>query len=165
MPSFKSLQIILIWLYHLLTTKTILYSASQCFYQTKSLNTLIFPFEEFWQICALCACVFRHVQLFVTPWTVAHQPPLSMRLPRQEYWSGLAFPPPGYFPDPGIEPASPTSPALEGRFFTTSTTWEAQMYTPINLIPQSRYSSYTLFWFPSHRWDRTILELLIKVNL
>ena len=39
-----------------------------------------------------------------------------MGFPRQEYWSGLTFPSPGDFPDPGIEPASP---ALEGRFFTT----------------------------------------------
>ena len=42
------------------------------------------------------------------PWIVAHQTPLSMRFSRQEYWSGLPFPPPGDLPDPGIEPASPT---------------------------------------------------------
>ena len=53
------------------------------------------------------------VQLFATPWTVAHQTPLSMGFPRQEHWSGLPFPPPGDLPDPGIEPASPTSPALQ----------------------------------------------------
>ena len=47
------------------------------------------------------------VQLFVTPWTVAHQVPLTMGFPRQEYWSGLPFPSPGNFPDPGIEPGSP----------------------------------------------------------
>ena len=41
---------------------------------------------------------------FVTPWTVAPQAPLSMELSTQEYWSGLPFPPPGNFPDPGIEP-------------------------------------------------------------
>ena len=40
-----------------------------------------------------------HVQLFMTPWTVAHQAPLSMGFPRQEYWSGLPFPPPGDLPD------------------------------------------------------------------
>ena len=40
-------------------------------------------------------------------WTVAHQAPLSMRFSRQEYWSGLPFPPPGDLPDPGIEPRSP----------------------------------------------------------
>ena len=43
-----------------------------------------------------------------TPWTVARQAPLSMRLPRQEYWSGLSLPSPGDLPNPGIEPRSPT---------------------------------------------------------
>ena len=42
------------------------------------------------------------------PWTVAHQAPPSMGFSRQEYWSGLPFPSPGDFPDPGIEPRSPT---------------------------------------------------------
>ena len=45
-----------------------------------------------------------HVQLFATPWIVAYQVPLSMGFPRQEYWSGLPFPSPGDFPNPGIEP-------------------------------------------------------------
>ena len=49
-----------------------------------------------------------HVQLFVTPWTVADQAPLSMGFSRQEYWSGLSFPSPGDLPNPGIEPRSPT---------------------------------------------------------
>ena len=43
---------------------------------------------------------FSHVQLFVTPWTVAHQSPLSMGFPRQEYWSGLPFTPSGGCADP-----------------------------------------------------------------
>ena len=45
---------------------------------------------------------FSRVQLFVTPWTVAHQTPLSMEFSRQEYWSGWPFPPPGDLPDPGL---------------------------------------------------------------
>ena len=45
---------------------------------------------------------------FATPWTVAYQAPPSMGFSRQEYWSGLPFPSPGYLPDPGIEPGSPT---------------------------------------------------------
>ena len=53
---------------------------------------------------------------FVAPWTVAHQAPLSMGFPRQEYWSGLPLPSPGDLPNPGTEPESP---ALAGRFFTT----------------------------------------------
>ena len=62
---------------------------------------------------------FGHVQLFATLWTIAHQAPLSIGFPRQEYLSGLPFPPPGDLPDPGIKPSSPVSSALIGRFFTT----------------------------------------------
>ena len=46
------------------------------------------------------------VQLFATPWTVAHQVPPFMEFSRQEYWSGLPFPSPGDLPDPGIKPRS-----------------------------------------------------------
>ena len=59
----------------------------------------------------------------VTLWTVACQAPLSMGFSRQEYWSGLACPPPGDLLDPGIEPVSLTSIALAGRFLIASTTW------------------------------------------
>ena len=44
---------------------------------------------------------------FVIKWTVAHQVPLCMGFPRQEYWNGLSFPSPGNLPDPGIEPVFP----------------------------------------------------------
>ena len=59
------------------------------------------------------------VQLFATPWTVAHQVPLSMGFSREDYWRGLPFPSPGDLPDPGSHPIPPASPALAGRFFTT----------------------------------------------
>ena len=52
---------------------------------------------------------FSHIQLFVTPWTVAHKSPLSMGFSRQEYWSGLPFPTPGDLPNSGIKPRSPAS--------------------------------------------------------
>ena len=58
-------------------------------------------------------CVLSRVQLFTTPWTVVCAAPLSMGFFRQEYWSGLSFPPPGDLPNPGIEPTSPVSPALQ----------------------------------------------------
>ena len=67
--------------------------------------------------------LFSSVRLFAIPWTEAHQASLSMGVSRQEYWSGLPFPPPGDLPNPGIQPVSLMSPALAGRFFTTSTTW------------------------------------------
>ena len=53
-----------------------------------------------------------HVLLFVTPWTIAHQAPLSVGLFQQESWSGLPFPSPGDLHDPGIEPESATAPAF-----------------------------------------------------
>ena len=62
------------------------------------------------------ACVlshFSHVQLFETLWTVACHAPLSIGFSKQEYWSGLACPPPGDLPDPGKETASLVSPPLQ----------------------------------------------------
>ena len=64
--------------------------------------------------------------LTVTPWTVAYQAILSVEFSRQEYCSGLPCPLPGDIPNQGIKPMSLTSPALAGRFFTTSAAWKAQ---------------------------------------
>ena len=69
-------------------------------------------------------CALSHVQLFAKLWTAARQPPLWMKLSRQEYWSMLPFPTPGNLPDPGAEPKSLVSAALAGGVFTISTTWE-----------------------------------------
>ena len=54
-----------------------------------------------------CVKSLSHVQLFVTPWTIAYQVPPSMGFSKQEYWSRLPFSSPGDLPDPGIEPRSP----------------------------------------------------------
>ena len=72
---------------------------------------------------------FSCVRLFETPWTVANQVPLFMGFSRQEYWSGLPCPPPVDLPDPGIKPTFLMSPALAGRFFTTTATCEAHINT------------------------------------
>ena len=61
-----------------------------------------------------------HVQLFATPWTAAYQAPLSVGFSKQEYWSGLPFPSPEHFPDPGIQPGSP---ALQANALTTAFYW------------------------------------------
>ena len=87
----------------------------------------------------VCAQLLDCVQLFVIPWTVAHQA-VSMGFSRQEYWSGLPFPTPGDLPDPGIEPTSLMSPALAGGFFITSTTWEAQSPSDFVLESSPYYS-------------------------
>ena len=68
---------------------------------------------------------FSCVRLFVTLWTVVYQAPPSMEVSGEEYWSALPCPPPGDLPESGVKPESLMSPALAGRFFTTSATWEA----------------------------------------
>ena len=60
------------------------------------------PCSEYCEVKSL-----SRVQLFATPWTVAHQAPLSMGFSRQEYWSGVPFPSPGDLPNTGTEPRSP----------------------------------------------------------
>ena len=76
-----------------------------------------------WVCVCVCVCVHTqltsHVWLFVTPWTVVCQAPLSRGFSRQGYWSRLPFPPPGDLSSPGIESASPVSPVLADRCFTT----------------------------------------------
>ena len=67
--------------------------------------------------CVRVCSVTQSCLTFCDPWTVACQAPLSMRFSRQEYWSRLPFISPGDLLDPGIQP---TSPALAGRFFTTT---------------------------------------------
>ena len=67
-------------------------------------------------VVSMCACIW----LFVTPWTVAPQAPLSIKFSRHKYGSGLTFPPQGDLLNPVMEPSSPESPALAGGFFATS---------------------------------------------
>ena len=85
-------------------------------------NGTVSPLDD--RVC-VCVCVlsrFSRVQLFVTVWTVAGQAPLSLGFSRLEYWSGLACPPPGDLPDPGIKPTSPAlqadtlPPELPGKY-------------------------------------------------
>ena len=78
------------------------------------------------QSVCVCAKSLQPCPTLWDPTTVAHQAPLSMGFSRQEYWSGWPCPPPGDLPNPGIETLPLTSPAVAGRFFTTSTTWEAR---------------------------------------
>ena len=79
-------------------------------------------------MCVLNTKSLSGVRIFVNLGTIVQQAPLSMGFPRQIYWGGLPCPPPGDLPDPGIEPTSLLSPALAGKFFTTSTTWGAQYW-------------------------------------
>ena len=85
---------------------------------------------------------FSHVQLCATLWTVAHQAPVSRGFSKQENWIGLPFPSPEDLPDPGIKPTSFRSPALAGRFFTTTVAWESRL----NCLTIWHISFRLLFW-------------------
>ena len=120
-----------------------------------------------------------------TPWTVAHQAPLSTGFPRQEYWSGLPFPSPGDLPNPGIEPSS----ALAGRFFTVeppgkflyltgtkmNKIWsfpcrtqrlltEADSHTDQHSVEDSRTALHEEFC-RSRRWESQLIRRFKKVLL
>ena len=94
--------------------------------------------------CIECL-VLSGVQFFVTPWAVACQAPLSMGFPRQEYWSGLPFPPPGDFPNPGIEPVSPIL-VLTARFITAEPPGKCFDYTMCVLVTQSCPTPWTVVY-------------------
>ena len=83
-------------------------------------------------VCAcvcVCVCVCAHacsiISIFVTPWTVAHQAPLSMEFSRIDNSNVLSFALSGDLCDLGFEPMSNVSPAMAGRFFTSQATREA----------------------------------------
>ena len=83
--------------------------------------------EFSFRVCVcVCVCVCVRARMCsvmsdsATSWSVAHQVPLSVEFSRQEYWSGLPFPPTEDLFDPGVEPMSPESPALVGGFFTAA---------------------------------------------
>ena len=63
----------------------------------------------------------------MTPWAATCQAPLSIGFSRQEYWSGLPFPPPGDHPDSGIEPEFPVSPALQADSLPTEPSGKSQV--------------------------------------
>ena len=76
-------------------------------------NISIDPFLHLLYFASQCMLSrFSHVQLFVTPWTIARWVPLFRGFSQQEYWNVLPCPPPGDLPEPGVKPKSPVSPAL-----------------------------------------------------
>ena len=95
----------------------------------------------------VCAQWLSHVQVFATPWTVAHQVLLSMGFPRQEYWSGLPFPPPEDLPKPGIKPMSPAAPALGRRILYHWATWEAHSVISIYFCLSFWHHLRSIFFF------------------
>ena len=112
-------------------------------------------------------CVYRHVLLllsctwlFVTPWTVARQAPLSMEFSRQEYCSELSFPSPRDLPDSGIKPVSPT---LAGEFFTTEPPGKAIDMKQLLKISRKQHTVHTTV--PTRMLHFTLTDLFINMFL
>ena len=83
-----------------------------------------------------------------TPWTLAHQDPLSVGFPRQENWSGLSFPPPEDLSDPGTEHMSLMSPALAGGFFPAEPSGKSHITTCDNYeYVHTRHTSKYIYIF------------------
>ena len=102
--------------------------------------------------------------LFVTPWTVAHQAPLSKGFPKQEYWSGLPFPSPRDFPNPGNKLKSL---ALAGRFFTKEPPGKPLRKTPDSIVATGNFCPFKQkleFWKTSTTRNFTT-EQCLKTSL
>ena len=94
----------------------------------------------------VCACLLSHLQRFATPWTAAHQAPLSVGFSRQEHLSGLLFPPQGNLPSPGIKP---TSPALQVDSLSLSHQGSPKEKMRMEEMPKTLWR---LYWLLNGRW-------------
>ena len=90
---------------------------------------------------------------FVTPWTVACQAPLSRGFPRQEYWSGFSFPPPGDLPDPGIE-----SGLLHCMQILYQLNYEGRLFLQLYLYLNTEILNIYLFFFTSELIKHRVSE-------
>ena len=110
------------------------------------------------KLLCTCSCMlssFSCVWLFVTPWTVAHQASLSKGFSRQKYWSELPCPPPGYLPDPRVEPASPVLPAFQADSLQLNhlgrpkNSYTSEWYSYFRIFNSSN-SNFIFFFIASH---------------
>ena len=106
--SLRTANTVSIW--RILNSANQLSLVSRFIFHRKKVETYIYVTIKLEYIPSMCECMlscFTRVRLFATLWVIAHHSPLSVGFSRQEYWSGLPFPPPGDLLNPGIEPASP----------------------------------------------------------
>ena len=112
------------------------------------------PFLSIW---VHACCHISHVRLSETLSTVACRASLSMKLSRQEHWSGLPCPPPGDLPNPGMVPMSLMSPASGGGFLTTSATWEVLFHiTNSKLTKLNKINTNSQHIYLSSPWCKSL---------
>ena len=113
----------------------------------------------------LCVWLLSSVWLFETLWTVAHQALLPTEFSRQEYWSGLPFPPSGDLPSPGIKPTPLVSPAWAGGFFTTTTTWEVHCSVPNTEVKNKNTFSLSDYPLPHQESYQVVRQCRIPMEM
>ena len=127
----------------------------------------------------LCVNLLSCFSVFSSLWPMDSSPPgsLSKGFSRQEYWCGLLCPLPGDLPDTGIEHVSPRSPALAGRNFTTSATWEALCcvyqyfetnvgsFQPLAFLIFSVHFFLSSFWFSNFKLVSLIVYHIFDLQL
>ena len=148
------------------------YSSTRHYFKWTLWKTLILSFQtssldhDFLFVKGLCCmCMlshFSHVQLSVTLWTAAYKGPLSMGFCRHESWSGLPCPPEDLL-NAEIKPRSLGSPAVAGEFFTTSTTWDALVWTYKGLLKLLRFKLYLVYL--NYNQNHPTFNLLIFFHL
>ena len=111
--------------------------------------------------CSMCsACCLSQVRLFANP-VDCSPPPLSMKFPRQEYWSRVPFPSPGDLSYPWIEPMSLVSLASADRFFTTSSTREN-----LRILLCAWADVFPAFeWSSNRKWSFLNLKIQTTIHL
>ena len=125
------------------------YTNPLCFVPRWDHIILCFFFLTLYPVLFIHVCVlsrFSRVQLFVTPWIVAQEAPLSMGFYRQEYWSGWPCPLPGDLPDPGINPGSPVSPALQVDSLSTEPPGKSLIYSAVPGVSCSTQDLPSSLW-------------------
>ena len=124
-------------------------------------------------VCVSCAPSLSHVLLFAILQTIVFLRPLSVTFFRQEYWSGLLFPPSGDLPNPGIHPTSPASPALQADSLPPShlgsplaDTLSSNCLVPISMCwTQSQHNKdWTFLLVPKHLQNGYVTKVKIYSN-
>ena len=99
----------------------------------------------------MCESLSR-VRLFETPWTAAHQAPLSMEFPRHKYWSLLPFPSPGDLPDPGIKPCLPPCRQILYHLCYQGCLWKGWGRGVSEMIPRPGKLQWSSLGQQRHEW-------------
>ena len=122
-----------------------------------------FQSQDFrYNVCVCMLSRFGHVPLFVILWTVACQAPLSVEFSRQEYWSQLPGPPPGYLPNPEVEHENP-EPQVDSLLLSQWRSPQNVQYIKFTIYIHTFYNVHIYSVYIIHLIDYILLFILIYI--